>query len=610
MTELTIPSITNIIDNVYAGNRDMLIDTILIKLLLRCVECVIHNSDIDTEIINVSKWFVEIYTPQITADTCQSSLSYKLRGGGIERDITARIDEAYAAYAARIAQFNDRTQTTLTNIVYSDRLFLGQPLDYYFARVHNAQAIPVKDKLQLLGLMILRMTMRYRFKGYDNLAYISLINRDEYDAYNPKIDLDNFSCKIAVIILAFIRFYNAQYHFNAGICFVWTMIYNRNMMSCTLKSKGIDMDINNILDYKRAKGILYKDVIGDSTLIRIDENMRIRNDIENALSLNFFNRLIFSYEPLPRMNVMKNDLDALLYAMGVLCELKIRIVEMIGDRDMELIYDDNYYDFLRYCCMYNVNNPIMLRTSLSNYLANILWMDDNQQDSSLESLIDKNACIALFNDRDYLVSLSEYANQYIYIDDLYPNYNRDRVKYQWCADRIYMNFVNDGLHVVLKPEFVRYLKTCRDSPSIKAYMSHLIAHVVFDYKYRKAKIPYIPLDVRILILNDDANHECSEFYNENHELIMVDPNMIINPIRNPSTIYIGNYGVNSQDDMLKAARNIAPFMGANKYAIIRMFTMILTIIVITIVICVIVTKHSDNALYADMYDYALYQNML
>ena len=610
MTELTISSITNIIDNVYVGNRDLLIDTILIKLLLHCVECVIHNNIIDTEIINVSKWFVEKYTPQITADTNQSSLSYKLRGGDIEQDIITRIDEAYATYAAYIAQFNNRNQETLTNIVYSDRLFLGQPLDYYFEHIHNAQAISVKDKLQLLGLMTLRMTMRYKFKDYDNLAYISLINHDEYDAYNPKIDLDNFSCKIVVIILTYVKFYNAQFHFNDGICFVWTMIYNRNMMSCTLKSKGIDMDINNILDYKRAKGILYKDIVGDSEFIRIDENMQIRNDIENALSLNFFNRLIFSYEPLPRMNVLNNDLEAMLYAMDALCALKIRIVEMLGNRDMELIYDDNYSDFLRYCCKYNVNNPIRLRTSLSNYLANILWMDDNQRDCNLEPLIDKDACITLFNNRDYLVSLSEYANQYIYIDDLYPNYNRDRVKYQWCADRIYMNFVKDGLHVVLKPEFVRFLKAYRNGPFIKAYMSQLIAHVVFDYKYRKAKIPYIPLDVRILILNDDANHECSEFYNENRELIMVDPNMIVNAIREPSTIYIGYYGDNIQYDMLRTTRNIAPFMGASKYAIIRLFTMILTIVVITIVVCVIVTKHSDNVLYADMYDYALYQNML
>ena len=44
MTELTISSITNAIDNVYAGNRDMLIDTILIELLLHCAECVTHNN--------------------------------------------------------------------------------------------------------------------------------------------------------------------------------------------------------------------------------------------------------------------------------------------------------------------------------------------------------------------------------------------------------------------------------------------------------------------------------------------------------------------------------------------------------------------------------------
>ena len=137
-------------------------------------------------------------------------------------------------------------------------------------------------------------------------------------------------------------------------------------------------------------------------------------------------------------------------------------------------------------------------------------------------------------------------------------------------------------------------------------MSQLIAYVVFDYKYRKAKIPYIPIDVSLLVLHYNDNHVFSEFYNENHELIMVDPNMCINAIYEPSLICIGNYDVNTQYDMLRTTRNVAPFIGAGKHVVIRrVFTIILIIVVITIIVCIIVTKHRDSM----MHDYDLYQKI-
>ena len=50
-----------------------------------------------------------------------------------------RINEACVAYAAYIAQFNNGTQANLTNVIYSDNLFLGQSLEYYFERISNPQ---------------------------------------------------------------------------------------------------------------------------------------------------------------------------------------------------------------------------------------------------------------------------------------------------------------------------------------------------------------------------------------------------------------------------------------------------------------------------------------